>query len=292
MTIETNTQNRKMLAYEIGRVIGQPVKYRGAPSMAYKVGPYIIDREGNLTGEDFGPIHDYLVENGYIQEPETAEAEESVVTETPEQTETEEIRELDLQTDELTVTVGARDLTVSQLKNLVFMLYSKQHLIRKMTGGGPLNVPEVLVRRLEEYTPESLEEFSEMLFDARTVAELDGFDYRDGEFSMTYTGSMDSGTCQVYADLTARILKAAQQATRVFPELQEPANEKYFARAWLMRLGFSGPAMKGQRTLLLKHLKGISAFPNDEAALKHKVKHAAIRQAKRETATLEVSVDD
>ena len=292
MTIETNSQNRKMLAYEIGRVIGQPVKYQGAPSMAYKVGPYIIDREGNLTGEDFGPIHDYLVENGYIQEPETAEAEESVVTETPEQTETEEIRELDLQTDELTVTVGARDLTVSQLKNLVFMLYSKQYLIRKMTGGGPLNVPEVLVHRLEEYTPESLEEFSEMLFDARTVTELDGFDYRDGEFSMTYTGSMDSGVCQVYADLTARILKAAQQATRVFPELQQPENEKYFARAWLIRLGFSGPAMKGQRTLLLKPLKGISAFPDDAAALKHREKYAAIRQAKKVTPTLEVTTDD
>ena len=289
MTIETNTQNRKMLAYEIGRVIGQPVKYQGAPSMAYKVGPYIIDREGNLTGEDFGPIHGYLVENGYIQEPETAETEESVVTETLEQT--EEIRELDLQTDELTVTVGARDLTVTQLKNLVFMLYSKQYLIRKMTGS-PLHVPEVLVQRLEEYTPESPEEFSDMLADARAVAELEGFDYRDGQFSMTYSNSNDSWTRQVYADLTARILKAAQQATRVFPERQEPDNEKYFARAWLVRLGLSGPAMKGQRTLLLKPLKGISAFPNESAAQKHKEKYAAIRQAKRETETLEVSVDD
>ena len=63
-------------------MIGEPVKYQGAPSMAYKVGPYIIDREGNLTGEDFGPIHSYLVENGYIQEPEIPEVEEFVVTDT------------------------------------------------------------------------------------------------------------------------------------------------------------------------------------------------------------------
>ena len=50
--------------------------------------------------------------------------------------------------------------------------------------------------------------------------------------------------------------------------------------------------MKGQRTLLLKPLKGISAFPNETAAQKHKEKYAAIRQAKRETETLEVSADD
>lgn len=287
MTIETNTQNRKMLAYEIGRLIGEPVKYQGMPSMAYKVGPYVIDREGNLSGEDFSPIRDYLVENGYIQEPETQEE--------PDLSEPDDavdgIQEPALQMDEMTVTVRARDLDMRQLKNLVFMLYSKQYLIRKMTGS-PLHVPEVLVHRLEEYTPESPEEFSDMLADARAVAELEGFDYRDGQFSMTYSNSNDSWTRQVYADLTARILKAAQQATRVFPECQEPDNEKYFARAWLVRLGLSGPAMKGQRTLLLKPLKGISAFPNESAAQKHKEKYAAIRQAKRETETLEVSVDD
>lgn len=287
MTIETNTQNRKMLAYEIGRLIGEPVKYQGMPSMAYKVGPYVVDREGNLSGEDFSPIRGYLVENGYIQEPETQE--EPDLSE-PDDAE-DELPEPALQTDEMTVTVRARDLGVRQLKNLVFMLYSKQYLIRKMTGS-PLHVPEVLVHRLEEYTPESPEEFSDMLADARAVAELEGFDYRDGQFSMTYSNSNDSWTRQVYADLTARILKAAQQATRVFPERQEPDNEKYFARAWLVRLGLSGPAMKGQRTLLLKPLKGISAFPNESAAQKHKEKYAAIRQAKRETETLEVSVDD
>ncbi len=308
MTIETTTQNRKMLAYEIGRLIGEPVKYQGMPSMAYRVGPYTVDKEGNLTGEDFGPIHSFLVENGYIQEPvaETSEPE-SPEPETPEATgmvdaepdapgQTDDAADAeDAENDApdlLTITVGTANLTVRQLKNLVFMLYSKQHLIRKMTGGGPLHVPEVLVRRLQEHTPESPEEFSEMLFDARTVAELDGFDYRDGKFSMTYAvTSGDPGIGMVYSDLTARILKAAELATRINPELQEPENEKYFARAWLMRLGFTGPAMKGQRALLLKPLKGISAFPNDDAALKHKEKYAMIRQAKRETA-VEVSVDD
>ena len=77
----------------------------------------------------------------------------------------------------------------------------------------------------------------------------------------------------LYAMLTARILKAAKEATRVFPERQEPENEKYFARAWLLRIGYNGADSKAERNLLLKHLKGHSAFPNDEAAEKHKTKY-------------------
>ena len=85
----------------------------------------------------------------------------------------------------------------------------------------------------------------------------------------------------VYAMFTARILKAAREATRIFPEKQEPENEKYFARAWLLRLGYGGAAYKDERNLLLKHLKGHSAFPNDEAAEKHKAKYAGIRKEKK-----------
>ena len=89
----------------------------------------------------------------------------------------------------------------------------------------------------------------------------------------------------LYAMLTARILKAAKEATRVFPERQEPENEKYFARARLLRIGYGGADSKAERNLLLKHLKGHSAFPNDEAAEKHKAKYAEIRKEKRQEVT-------
>jgi hypothetical protein len=71
----------------------------------------------------------------------------------------------------------------------------------------------------------------------------------------------------------------------VFPERQEPENEKYFARAWLLRIGYNGADSKAERNLLLKHLKGHSAFPNDDAATRHKEKYAAIRREKRQEVT-------
>ena len=58
-----------------------------------------------------------------------------------------------------------------------------------------------------------------------------------------------------------------------------------------MRIGYNGADSKAERNLLLKHLKGHSAFPNDEAAEKHKEKYATIRKEKK-LAAQEVTSND
>ena len=68
-------------------------------------------------------------------------------------------------------------------------------------------------------------------------------------------------------------------------ELQTSENEKYYMRAWLLRLGYGGADLKAERRLLLRNLKGRSAFPNDDAAEKHREKYAAIRRAAHEAHT-------
>ena len=65
-------------------------------------------------------------------------------------------------------------------------------------------------------------------------------------------------------------LEAAKAATRVQAQRQEPENEKYFMRGWLIRLGFGGKEAKGMRELFLKHLKGNSAFLTEADADKHR----------------------
>ena len=76
MTIQTNTNDRKALARAIAEELGTDCRYMGMPSCGYQVGDYIIDREGNIIGEDFGPLHGFLVRNGYIQEPGQEEPEQ------------------------------------------------------------------------------------------------------------------------------------------------------------------------------------------------------------------------
>ena len=281
MTVATNTTDRKAMAKAMAEHLGTTAKYMGVPSCGYQVGDFIVDKEGNIHGDDFGPIRDFLQTIGCFPEEEASPAEEQA------EPEAETIGTV----DQVSISVPADDLTPVQLKNLIFTLFTKQYLIGKMTGGDLLNIPDTLIARLMEKTPDSMEDFKALL-DAAKEDGMTGFDFADGKVTLTYAAHQDEPERNMlYAMLTARILKAAKEATRVFPERQEPENEKYFARAWLLRIGYNGADSKAERNLLLKHLKGHSAFPNDEAAEKHKTKYAEIRKKKRKAAQ-EVTSND
>ena len=62
MNVQTTTQNRKVLAQHLSDLIGEPVKYLGAPTMAYQIGPYTINRDGSISGDDFEAIRSFLCE--------------------------------------------------------------------------------------------------------------------------------------------------------------------------------------------------------------------------------------
>ena len=281
MTISTNTTDRKAMAKAMAEHLGTTAKYMGVPSCGYQVGDYIVDKEGNIHGDDFEALRDFLQTIGCFPEEETEPVGEQ----------TEPESETTGTVDQVSISVPADDLTALQLKNLIFMLYTKQYLIGKMTGGDQLSIPDTLIARLMESTPETTADYIPLL-DAAKEDGMTGFDFGDAKGTLTYAAHQDEPERNMlYAMLTARILKAAKEATRVFPERQEPENEKYFARAWLMRIGYGGADSKAERNLLLKHLKGHSAFPNDDAAEKHKEKYAAIRKEKK-LAAQEVTSND
>ena len=283
MTVTTNTTDRKALAKALADKLGTTAKYMGPPTFGYQVGDYIVDRDGNIEGEDFEALRDFLQSIGCFPEEETEPAGEQTEPET-------ETPDSGAQ-DQVIISVSADDLTPTQMKNLIFTLFTKQYLIGKMTGGDLLNIPDNLIARLMENTPETMEDFKALL-DAAKEDGLTGFEFAEGKVTLTYAAHPDEPERNMlYAMLTARILKAAKEATRIFPERQEPENEKYFARAWLMRIGYGGADSKAERNLLLKHLKGHSAFPNDDAAEKHKEKYAAIRKEKK-LAAQEVTSND
>ena len=286
MTVITNTTDRKAMAKAMAEHLGTTAKYMGPPTFGYQVGDFIVDRDGNIEGEDFGAVQGFLQTIGCFPEEEGTPAEERMEPEA----------EATGTVDQVSISVPADDLTPTQMKNLIFTLFTKQYLIGKMTGSDLLNIPDTLIARLMEKTPDCMEDFK-VLLDTAKEDGMTGFDFVDGNVTLTYAAHQDEPERNMlYAMLTARILKAAKEATRVFPERQEPENEKYFARAWLLRIGYSGADSKAERNLLLKHLKGHSAFPNNDAAEKHKAKYAAIRkekkQAKAEESVLEVTIDE
>ena len=181
MTITTNTTDRKALAKAIAEELGTTARYLGLPSYGYQIGDFTVDHDGNIIGEDFGALQDFLRRNGYINDEPAADQE--AVTEAqpdeeaPADSEAEPITQMD-------ISIPARDAMVAQLKNLIFMLHSRQTLINRMTDSECLNIPDILIDRLQESTPETLEDLTSLLDDSRAVAELTGFDFRDGKVSI------------------------------------------------------------------------------------------------------------
>ena len=310
MTIQTNvTANRKALANRISQeLLGAPVTYAGVPSCAYRVGACItIDREGNIEIGDEDAVRilmPFFIEQGWrsaetdetpAEEP-AGPAPDSEVNEAP--AEVISVHTVDPERvtgDDCAISIPA-DLTVAQLTNLIHMLYSQQHLLNRSVMDGRLRIPESLITRLKEYTPETPDAFSDLMNDFIALGELAGFICENGVVTLDFPHDDEHPAYDlVYARLTERIIQAAREASRAKAEINTSENEKYYMRAWLIRLGYGGADLKAERQLLLRNLKGHSAFPTDAAAEKHKKKYAELRRASREldgTASQEGGIGD
>ena len=322
MTILTNTTDRKALVKAIAEELHTEARYLRTPTYAYEIGDFTVDRYGNIIGDDFTPLMAFLLRNGYItedaaaaqtenteapaeeeapvEEPAAEEpAEEEAPAEEPaaepvEKDIAEEPDTADSEEDEQPagdsadgrqrITIPAPDITVEQLRNLTYTLYSRQYILNLMTGGQTIAIPLELIETLKETLPATPEDFTALLDSHRELG-LKGFDFRDGQFSLTFPFYETEPTkWTTFAGLQGRILLAARDAKRVFPELIQPEEEaeKYTAHIWLQRMGYKGPEMKEQRNILLKHLHGYCAFSNGSKMQNHKDKYSAIRRERRE----------
>lgn len=307
MRIQTNTTDRKALVKAIAEELHTEYRYLRTPTFAYEVGDFTVDRDGNIIGEDFTPLMSFLRRSGFITEDalvaqtehadESAEEDALVVEpadnsteETNSSADSEAPTSMLSNIDEQTITIPAPGITVEQLRNLTFILYSRQYILNLMIGGrsapcgDTIQIPEALVQSLKNTLPDTPEQFSEFLGIYRGFG-LKGFDFKDGQFSLTFPFYESEPTrWTTFAGLQGRILQMAMTATRVFPELMIPDEEaeKYTAHMWLQRMGYKGPEMKEQRNLLLKHLHGYCAFSNGTKMQKHKDKYSTIRRERRE----------
>ena len=259
------------------------------PSKAYTVGAFTVDFEGAIIGDDFTPIREFLISEGYAQPddfeaPAEAEAEEAEahVEESPiaiTDTETGTVADAPL----VSITFPVPDMTVTGLKNLVFMLYTKQVLLNHALGLDVLTIDKNLISRLQEYTPDGMDEFSMILKDAHGLDMLEGFMYEDGKVTMTFPRDKDNPTeWALFGKLFKLIVDCAQLATRTHPVLQTPDNERYYMHSWLIRLGCGGTEHKALRRRMIQKLGGYCAFPDENRAQKHRDKYKEIRRIRRE----------
>ena len=272
MKIASITNDRKKLVKTLEKATGLASKYLGAPSFAYEVGPYTVDRAGSITVEDAKASRDVL---GLLAareligplEIETADEEKAEAT---------------------TISLPMAGCSGRSLKNLVFMLHSKSVLLGKSIGApGHFRVSQRLISALEEKEAEDAEAFLKILEEAGPDA-LKGLSFEDGKINFIFPFFMESDRLNAYMQLTSLMVKMAKDQVRVRADKCKDTNEKYTFRGWLMHLGMIGDEYKATRRILLKNLRGNTAFrtvQQKEAAWeKFKAKRAAEKEAASEMA--------
>ena len=259
MKFTTTAPDRRTLVKAIAAHTGMEPSYAGPPTFNYTVGTITVDREGyiDVPDEQTTDLKAFLIAKGWMEpEPE------------PEQ-------------PRIQVGVPAKDLTVTNITNLIYMLYSKQYLLGKAIGTACVRIEDAVIARLQEYTPENLEAYTELLRDFKALGDLEGLELEDEQLRIDFPQT-DSRDTTLWMLLMTKMVAFAKSAHRVFPQRQQPEAEKYFMRGWLLRMGFGGADFKAARQALLKNLKGCSAFPTAEKAQRHQEHWAEIRRQHRE----------
>ena len=240
MRIETNAANRKDVVKAVSGILGQPAKYLGVPTCSYQIGNCTIDRSGAVETEDEKTaelVTAGLLEQGFIGS-------------------------LEPEADETTVSLPMEGMTAEGLKNLIFLTHSKQYLINRAFAEEVFRIPTELAETLGSTEIPDAETFLQTF---QSHAEgCRGISFQDGKITFTLPTADDPDMIKAFTHLTAAMVRQAKEQKRISPKETIEENEKYYMRIWLLRLGFGGAEGKEVRNLLLKNLKGHSAFRTDE----------------------------
>lgn len=240
---------RKRLVKAIAAYTQADARYLGAPSFAYEVDYFHIDKTGCVSfddradSEEIEGLIEMLVSQGFVAQVSDLGTED----EEPEEIAQEAATEPD-SADEtgLTVSLPLDGFTPDSLDRLQKLVDSKAALIHKALGADRLTIQA-----------------------------------SDGTVRFPWWGSMPNPEeTQAYISFIAALCRMAKEAKRVTATEKDVESEKYAFRGFLLRLGFIGADRKAQRKLLLKKLSGSAAFPSKEKA----DAFSAVQKAKRDAA--------
>ena len=241
---------RKALVTAISEELNLPAHYRGAPTFAYEVGGYQIDKAGMLEGTDnhglvadLLGLHDFKAEQEEYNTmplveitipddlaiPETAALGGTV---SPYHDEQEPPAYAQPEGNDLAIVVPLTGFTPDKLENLIKLVKAKETLLRTALGADTLPIQQ---------TAETL---------------------RFPWFTLEGKAQDNSDKVKAYTLLVEKLCTAAMQQKRVTAKEKSVENAKFAFRVFLIRLGFVGDEYKAARKILLQNLSGNSAFKN------------------------------
>lgn len=240
---------RKKLVEALSKELEAEAKYLAAPSFAYQVGAYTIDRNGLLEGEDNKELVRKLFEvyklKAEVEEYATSDlvTEDSGNHQAVAEDEISPYRDHEEPTlydpsndgaDSLIIELPMEGFIELALNNLRGLIKARESLIKKALG--------------IEYLP------------IITGEETISFPW--------FSSSLEADEIKAYTNFVAKLYKMARKQKRVITTEKIVENEKYAFRCFLLRLGFIGEKYKADRKILLKNLNGSSAFKDGQPANK------------------------
>ena len=240
---------RKRLVGAISSYTMTPAKYCGAPSFAYEVGGFHIDRNGVVSfaeRDQADGLIEVLTAQGFVSAVSNLAYEDA--DETEDSTEEPTVPPA---TDGLKISLPMDGFTELALDNLRKLLDAKGTLIQKALGADRLTVETT-----------------------------------EDHVSFPWWDRMPTpDEAQAYMAFIAALCAMAKDAKRVTAKEPDAESEKYAFRCFLLRLGFIGAESKVQRKILLQKLSGSSAFRNAEEARKFSEAQKAKRDASKAAAS-------
>lgn len=216
--------DRKALVRAMVELLGEPPVCQGAPSFAYAVGNYTVDKDGvvsfpeDTSPEDIRKLVDALREKGF-QPVEPAEQSTAAADSNPAQADDEDLRFL-------IIKVPRDGFTPKTEENLRRIIASKAPLLKKALETDSLDLI---------FTDNAIR------FQWFTLHGIDG-------------------EADAYNRLVTAICKMAKEQKRVVAKECATNNEKFAMRLFLIRLGFIGDEYKTARRILLRNLTGNSSW--------------------------------
>ena len=256
--------DRKPLVEAISQILDKPAVYQGAPSFAYTVGDFTVDRNGVLSyGNNIHPdfaavlISD-LQERGFVAEiisdtdnNDELTAENAAATDNSTAT-----TEASLEADDVEAGTETADDTVVT-ENIA------------STEANDAESPDILTIEVPDtgFTPEAKENIKKIVASKKTVLEKalgsDGLPIveKDGKITFPWFTLHDiDGEADAYSRLVTAICKMAKEQKRVTATEKPIENEKFTMRLFLIRLGFIGDEYKTARKILLRNLSGNASW--------------------------------
>ncbi len=260
--------DRKPLVAAISQILDKPAVYQGAPSFAYTVGDFTIDRNGVLSYNsnihpDFAAVLiSDLQERGFVAEivsdtdnNDELTAENAAATDNSTAT-----TEASLEADEAEESIETT-ADISVMENIA------------STEVTDTDSPDILTIEVPDtgFTPEAKENIRKIVASKKTVLEkaleADGLSIveKDGKITFPwFTLHGIDGEADAYSRLVTAICKMAKEQKRVTATEKPIENEKFTMRLFLIRLGFIGDEYKTARKILLSNLTGNASWKSGQ----------------------------